>query len=80
MMQGDDHLLRFLIAMIQDQGFRVQGVHEVVDGLTVPPGSICGIMSEVDQNNLARADVILASLAPLDIGQAVVIEGVKPLG
>lgn len=80
MMQGDDYLLRFLIAMIQDQGFRVQGAHEVVDGLTVPPGSICGIMSEVDQNNLARADMILASLAPLDIGQAVVIEGGQALG
>lgn len=80
MAQGDDHVLRFLIAMFQDQGFDVVGAHQVLAGLTCSTGPLCGVMDDTQQANIARADHVLAQLSVCDLGQAVVAEGGQILG
>lgn len=81
MQQGDDGLLRHVIALFEDRGFTVVGAHELVAGLTVPAGMLCGKAPD----SAATLDVefgldILSALSPLDLGQATVVAGGLCLG
>ena len=42
MSKGDDNVLRFLIKMIEGQGFHVVGAHELIPELTLPEGIYSG--------------------------------------
>lgn len=79
--EGDDALLRLVIALFEEQGFAVVGAHELIDGLTADEGLLAG--SEPDeraQKDAQRATDILLALSPLDVGQAVVVENGLCLG
>jgi DUF1009 family protein len=72
--QGDDALLRFLVAMFEEEGFRAVGVAEAA------PGLVCdeGVLGRVAPNDDHRADIarglaIVAALGALDVGQAAVV-------
>ncbi|PJE28091.1 hypothetical protein PSM7751_02001 [Pseudooceanicola marinus] len=79
---GDDSLLRLVISIFEEEGFAVQGAHEVLPELIAPtPGLLAGPAPDAQ----ARADAtrgaeILAHMAPLDIGQACVVAGGLCLG
>lgn len=78
---GDDALLRLVISLFEEQGFAVVGAHQLLAGLTEPPGVVAGLAP--DQRALAdstRAADILLALGPLDVGQAAVAEGGLCLG
>lgn len=79
MAMGDDHLLRYLIAMIEKQGFTVVGAHELLP-LTRPSGYVVGQIPEGIRTDIERADAVLGALSPLDIGQGVVVENGLILG
>jgi DUF1009 family protein len=79
--QGDDALLRFVIAMFEEQGFAVLGAHELLPGLTAEAGLAAGpAPSDADLADAARAAHILAEISPLDIGQGCVVAGGQCLG
>ena len=77
---GDDGLLREIIAIFEDQGFRVVGAHTLLPELTAESGPLCGTPSDAIIADITRADSILGTLSPVDVGQAVVVEGGVCLG
>ncbi len=79
MTHGDDHLLRHLIALIEEQGFTVIGAHSLLP-LTQPAGVLAGQASVDVDRDIARADQVLKTLSPLDVGQGVVVENGLVLG
>lgn len=81
MQQGDDALLRLIIAVFEEQGFEVVGAHEVLPGLCAPEGLLGG--PEPDEAALAdteKAKEVLAALAPVDVGQGCVVAAGLCLG
>lgn len=78
---GDDGVLRFVIEMIEEQGFRVIGAHELLPDLTAEPGLLAGpAPGDAHLADIARARQILTALAPVDVGQACVVAGGQCLG
>ena len=73
MAHGDDHLLRYLIVLIEGQGFSVIGAHSLLP-LTQPAGVLAGQVPADVERDIARADQVLKTLSPLDVGQGVVVE------
>ncbi len=70
---GDDSILKKIIRLFEDEGFRVIGAHEVAPGLLARSGTIVG----KDPGAAAALDLKLAreaviALGRLDIGQAAV--------
>ena len=71
---GDDHLLSGVTRLIEQQGFRVLGAHEVAPEILVPEGAL-GKMAPTERD---RADIAiglnyLRAASPFDIGQAVIV-------
>ena len=79
MAHGDDHLLRHLIALIEGQEFSVIGAHSLLP-LTQPAGILAGQVPADVERDVARADQVLKTLSPLDMGQGVVVENGLVLG
>ncbi len=79
MAHGDDHLLRYLIVLIEGQGFSVIGAHSLLP-LTQPAGVLVGQVPADVERDIARADQVLKTLSPLDVGQGVVVENGLVLG
>lgn len=72
---GDDGLLRQVISIFEDQDFRVIGAHSLLPELTAEEGILVGDpISSATEQDIVRADSILGSLSPVDVGQAVVVE------
>lgn len=71
--QGDDHLLRTVIALFEEAGLAVRGAADLVPGLLLGPGPLTGVSTEADRADAARARSILDALGPLDLGQACVV-------
>ncbi|WP_085308976.1 LpxI family protein [Planktotalea arctica] len=81
MSQGDDALLRLVIAIFEEQGFAVRGAHEIDPSLTAAAGCLSG--NALDARARADADRaidILTALGPLDVGQGAVVENGLCLG
>lgn len=75
MQQGDDALLRELIAVVEEAGLEVVGLSEVAPELVPPAGILAGQPSPRDERDAARAAAIVAGLGNLDIGQGAVVAG-----
>lgn len=74
MKQGDDTLLRAVVAAFESGGFTVRGATEVADGLTAPAGPLVGpAPGKTDLADIGRAAAILSALGPLDVGQGAVV-------
>jgi UDP-2,3-diacylglucosamine hydrolase len=70
---GDDHLLRGILRIFEEIGFRVWGPLDLAPELAAAAGT----MSKQSPSSAARGDIaaglaVLAALGPHDIGQAVV--------
>lgn len=73
---GDDHLLAGVARLIEDEGFRVLGAHEVAPEILVAEGPLgMRLPTERDRADIARGLELLAATGPFDIGQAVVVAG-----
>ncbi len=78
---GDDGLLREIIQIFEEQGFKVVGAHSLLPELTADEGQLStGELTDTVQADIKRADAILGSMSPVDVGQAVVVEGGVCLG
>jgi UDP-2,3-diacylglucosamine hydrolase len=72
--QGDDGLLRAILRIFEKEGFRVEGVHEVAGGLTLPTGALgAHLPAEGHQTDIARALDVAREIGRLDIGQGAVV-------
>jgi DUF1009 family protein len=72
--KGDDALLRFILGEFEREGFRIEGAHEVVEGLTLGLGVLGRhAPSVMDEEDIAVAMRAARAVGDLDIGQAVVV-------
>ncbi|PWK62690.1 hypothetical protein C7455_101720 [Roseicyclus mahoneyensis] len=76
--QGDDALLREIVAIFEEEGFVMRGAHELRPDLVAPEGVLAGKPPET--GDAARARAILTALGPLDVGQAAVAAQGQLLG
>ena len=73
---GDDYLLSSGARLIEEQGFRVLGAHEVAPEILVPKGALARVQpSEGDRADIALGFDYLHAAGPFDVGQAVVVAG-----
>lgn len=73
---GDDHLISGVVRLVEEQGFRVMGAHEVAPEILMPAGPLAAKRpSARDETDIARGVEILHATGPFDIGQAVVVAG-----
>jgi len=71
---GDDHLLSSFGRIIENQGFRLLGAHEVAPEILVPEGALGRVKpAERDRADIALGLDYLRAAGPFDIGQAVVV-------
>ncbi|RAK61130.1 DUF1009 domain-containing protein [Phenylobacterium hankyongense] len=72
--KGDDALLRLMVGEFEKEGFAVEGAHEVMDDLGLPPGPLgrCAPGEEA-QADLVRALEVARAIGRLDVGQAAVV-------
>ena len=81
MQQGDDALLRHVVAMFERQGLRVRAPQDVAPELLAGPDLALGRSPDAAAQADARRGLdILGALSPLDLGQAVVVEAGLCLG
>jgi DUF1009 family protein len=72
--QGDDALLRFVVTMFAEEGFRAVGVGEAAPGLVCAEGNLGGLAPNEDHRaDMERAFAIVRALGALDIGQAAAV-------
>ncbi|HEY6832644.1 MAG TPA: UDP-2,3-diacylglucosamine diphosphatase LpxI [Pseudolabrys sp.] len=73
---GDNHLLSGMGKLLEQEGFRLLGAHEVAPEILVPQGALGRIEpSERDWADIALGLDYLRTAGPFDIGQAVVVAG-----
>ncbi|HEY5073019.1 MAG TPA: UDP-2,3-diacylglucosamine diphosphatase LpxI [Caulobacteraceae bacterium] len=71
--QGDDGLLRFLVQKLENEGFSVEGAHQVMADLTLPVGPLGRVLpTQADLADIARALDVARSIGRLDVGQGAV--------
>jgi hypothetical protein len=77
---GDNHLLSGVSRIVEEQGFRLLGAHEVAPEILVPDG----VLGRIDVSQQDRQDITLGlnylhASGEFDIGQAVVVAGKRVL-
>ncbi len=71
---GDNHLLTGVVRLLEDDGVRVIGAHEVAPELLMPAGMLgTHAPSERDRADIARGLAAIAAMGPFDIGQSAVV-------
>ena len=71
---GDDRLLRAVLALLEDNGHRVLGVHEVAPDLLGRAGRLGHVIPGKEaESSIATGRAMLAALSPFDVGQAAVV-------
>jgi UDP-2,3-diacylglucosamine hydrolase len=73
---GDDHLLTGMGKLLEAEGMRLVGAHEVAPEILVPEGVLNRTRpSPVNETDIAFGLDYLRAAGPFDIGQAVVVAG-----
>jgi DUF1009 family protein len=71
--RGDDALLRAVVTIFEDAGYRVRGADEVVSDLLSVAGAIgAHLPSEADWIDLKHAALVAEAIGRLDVGQGAV--------
>ena len=78
---GDDRLLSTITTFMEDEGFKVLGIDDVLDDILMPEG----LISKAFPNKQSQADIEIGvamakEIGRLDIGQAVIVQQGHVLG
>jgi DUF1009 family protein len=77
---GDDRLLRAALALVEEEGHRVLGVHEAAPDLLCPEGAIGRRVPDAEASvSIRTGRAVLSALSPYDLGQATVVAGDRVL-
>lgn len=80
-MLGDDGLLQAIGKIIEGEGFRLVGIHEIYADFLTPAGQLGRVApSEQDRADIARGVAVARQLGLADVGQAVVVQQGMVLG
>ncbi len=78
---GDDGLLRLVIKIIEEKGYRIIGPDNILEGLLVPEGVLTQkVPDEQSWRDIGRGLEVLSALSSADVGQAVVVQEGLVLG
>jgi len=73
---GDNHLLSSMGELLEDEGLRLVGAHEVAPDILIPEGTLGSVQpSELDRGDIALGLEYLHAAGKFDIGQAAVVAG-----
>lgn len=74
---GDDALMRFMLGVFEQEGFRIVGADEVDRGLTIGEGPLGAIAAQpAHAADITRAVDVARAIGVMDIGQgAIVVDG-----
>jgi UDP-2,3-diacylglucosamine hydrolase len=73
---GDNHLLSGMGKLLEDEGLRLVGAHEVAPDILIPQGTLGRAQpSELERGDIALGLEYLRAAGKFDIGQAVVVAG-----
>ena len=77
---GDDRLLRAVLALLEENGHSVHGIHEVAPDLLSPEGCL-GLHGPdtAAQASIVTGRALLAALSSFDVGQAAVVSADRTL-
>jgi UDP-2,3-diacylglucosamine hydrolase len=71
---GDDHLLSGVARILEENGFRLLGAHDVAPEILVPEGTLGRHRpSARDLADIGRGVALIRAIGPFDVGQAVVV-------
>lgn len=78
---GDDHLLKIVIRLFEDEGFSVKSIQDIAPLLLSPKG-VMGkhVPSASDYKDITVGDNVLMKMGDLDVGQSVIVENSTVLG
>lgn len=77
---GDDHLLRSIGAIFEENGFRLIGAQDIAPEILVPEGDLTvRAPNERNWREIAGGRRVLAAISDFDMGQAVVMSGDRVL-
>jgi DUF1009 family protein len=77
---GDNHLLSGMAKILEQDGFRLLGAHEVASEILVPEGTLGRVpVAPRDHDDIAAGFDYLRATGPFDVGQAVVVAGKQVL-
>lgn len=80
-LKGDDGLLKAIVDLFEEEGFKVIGPDTVLAGLLAPAGPLGAVKpDETAQADIDRGFEVAKALGALDIGQAVVVQQRTVLG
>jgi DUF1009 family protein len=80
-MGGDDALLKSVLRVLRDEGFRPLGAHEVMGDLLVPAGLMTArAPDEASRADIARGIAVARALGAADVGQCCVVQQGLVLG
>jgi len=72
---GDDALLTAVIKEFEHEGFRVIGLHEILENLLMPAGALTRLRPDAQaDSDIAQGIEVARALGALDVGQAVVVQ------
>lgn len=81
MLGGDDALLKAVLRVLRDEGFRPIGAHEVMSDLLVPAGLLTTRAPDAaDRADIARGIAVTQALGRADVGQGCVVQQGLVLG
>ena len=78
--QGDNELLSFIATEFEQKGYKILGASDIIPNVTIAPGFVCGSPYEFFSRDISKADNVLKTLGPEDVGQGIVIENGLVLG
>lgn len=78
---GDDNLLKLIIKMMEEQGYRVVGVDHILSNLLAPEGILTDLKPDEEAwRDIGRGIEVLSALSPVDVGQSIIVQGGLVLG
>jgi len=78
---GDDKLLRAVIEMCEEEGYRVVGAADILKDLLPTEGPLTSLLPDAQAlKDIARGKEVLKVLSPLDVGQAIIVQEEYVLG
>ncbi|MDE1147734.1 MAG: UDP-2,3-diacylglucosamine diphosphatase LpxI [Azospirillaceae bacterium] len=78
---GDDGLLRALVTTLEEEGFHVVAVQDLVQGLLSPAGPLGALAPDAAaEADIAHGAAVARTLGLLDVGQSVVVQQGLVLG
>ncbi len=78
---GDDNLLKLIIGMMEENGYRVIGIEDIFADLLASSGILTSLEPDEEAwRDIGRGIEVLTALGPVDVGQSVVVQGGLVLG